>query len=140
MQYFKIKNGNTVIGVGNTYGLQYYQEKHGVWLRTDIDHAEAIQPEGHDTLYHDYWMRQSDKSYEQATEADVIEITEEEYNTLAEQLIDDDTIIEPDEEPIPDEEEPVEDLPLTMGDLLEMVVDMDMRLCMLEMGVNLDDI
>lgn len=140
MKYYKIKQGSSVLGIGDSGCLLCYQVKHNVWLHTDEDHAEVILPYGLEVLYHDYWMRQSDKSVEVAEDAEVIEITKQEFDDLYDQIIIQD---EPVEEPEPPVEEPIEEeseeLPFTMGDLLECLADLEMRVCLLEMGVNVND-
>lgn len=133
MKYYKIKDGASVLGIGDSSCLHYYQAKHKVWMKTDENRAEAILPYGQDILYHAYWMYQSDRSVAEAVDAEVIEIAQEEFNELYETLvIEDKPVIEEEPVPISEPEPDIEELPLTMRDLLDIISDLQERVSALE--------
>lgn len=108
MSFYKIIRDSTIIGIGTEADFRRWQAKHNIIIVSDQDRVEAVDYNG--TLYHDSWMADSGHIlYETAT---VTEITEEEYNTIKEQLddgefpddgsLDDEVTVE---EPAPDPSE-----------------------------------
>lgn len=84
MSFYKIIRDSTIIGIGTEADFRRWQSKHNIIIVSDQDRVEAVDYNG--TLYHDSWMADSGHIlYETAT---VTEITEEEYNTIKEQLDD----------------------------------------------------
>ena len=84
MSFYKIIRDSTIIGVCTEADFRRWQAKHNIIIVSDQDRVEAVDYNG--TLYHDSWMADSGHIlYETAT---VTEITEEEYNTIKEQLDD----------------------------------------------------
>ena len=80
MRYYKLIIDRNMIGVGTSLDCRRYQCKHNILLCCDETLAEYISVG--DALYRDGWMSPcvtDDIPYTQAT---VIEITEDEYNTL----------------------------------------------------------
>lgn len=106
MSFYKIIRDSTIIGIGTEADFRRWQAKHNIIIVSDQDRVEAVDYNG--TLYHDSWMADSGHIlYETAT---VTEITEEEYNTIKEQL-DDGTI--PDDGSL---DEPVVEEPVQEGE------------------------
>lgn len=80
MDYFKVLNDNTFIGIGTSYDLRVWQSKNKVMLIADINDAEYIQI--NDNLYHDDWMRiPQNKNYD-FENVKVVTIDYEEYSII----------------------------------------------------------
>ena len=96
MVYYKIIMNAQIIGVSTSNQCYCFQAKHSMLKRTIASNAEYL--ECLDTLYHAWWMEPIKTNLYQYQIADIIEITEQEYNILA-----------PISEPIPIEED--DDIP-----------------------------
>lgn len=102
-----------------------------------------IQPAGTDDIYHADWMLAPGIECEDAV---VEEITAEEYEKLVEDLATGavalEQIIEDQEPPAADPEDtaPAKDDRMTLADILEIITDQEMRITLLEMGVNVNDL
>ena len=79
MKYYKVIQDTEFIGVGTSYELRRFQKKHGILLACDESQAQYIQIG--DNLYYAQWML-TDKSNNIESYAEVIEISESEYNNL----------------------------------------------------------
>lgn len=105
MSFYKVVKDSMIVGVCTDDDFRRYQAKHGVIIVSGPDKVEAVDCGG--TLYHDTWMAEPCFPCEAAS---VIQITEEEYDSLKAQL---DTGDIPDdgslEEEVPAEEEPAEE-------------------------------
>lgn len=102
MNYYKLINGKNIVGIGLSLDFRKFQKKHGVILFCDEQFAQYIQYK--DTLYHDDWMLPVTTDLYEYESAKVIEIDEDEYNTLKKSLeIEDEILIEPE---TPAEQEP----------------------------------
>lgn len=102
MNYYKLINGKNIVGIGLSLDFRKFQKKHGVILFCDEQFAQYIQYK--DTLYHDDWMLPVTTDLYEYESAKVIEIDEDEYNTLKTSLeIEDEILIEPE---TPTEQEP----------------------------------
>lgn len=84
MSFYKIIQDSTIIGVCTDNDFRRWQSKHNIIIVSDRDKVEAVDYKG--TLYHDSWM--ADSGHIPYETASVREITEEEYNTIKEQLDD----------------------------------------------------
>lgn len=115
MQYYKIINDLTFIGVGSSFDFREFQKKHKILLACDESRAQYIQFK--DKLYRDGWLCPviTDAiSYENVT---IIEIDKKEYDILNE-------AIEKDEEIIIEPEIPEEEPDITQPDMeTELTVD-----------------
>ena len=80
MQYYKLINDSTFIGVGSSADMRRYQRKHRILLGCDEQSAQYIQIDN--TLYRADWMIPADKTTISFKQAKIIEIDENEYNTL----------------------------------------------------------
>jgi hypothetical protein len=105
MNFYKVVKDNVIVGACSEYDFRRWQPKHRIIVASGPDDVEVVDYGG--TYYHDDWMADSGNvTYEAAS---VTEITEEEYNSLINQL-DDGTI--PDDGSLDDEvtvEEPAPD-------------------------------
>ena len=89
------------IGVGDTNSLIMY--KNGLLFTCTEQEAQYIDYDGE--LYHDSWMYKPVTDAYDYTEAQVIEIDEQEYNTLYEAIeTGEEIIIDEEPEPEPDEQ------------------------------------
>lgn len=87
MNFYKVVKDNVIVGACSEYDFRRWQPKHRIIVASGPDDVEVVDYGG--TYYHDDWMADSGNiPYE---EASVTEITEEEYNSLIDQL-DDGTI------------------------------------------------
>ena len=80
MQYYKLINDSTFIGVGSSADMRRYQRKHRILLGCDEQSAQYIQIDN--TLYRADWMIPADETTISFKQAKIIEIDENEYNTL----------------------------------------------------------
>ena len=92
MNYYKIILNAQIIGVTISDKCFRFQAKHATLERTTQEMAEYIECSG--ALYHAPWMQAIKTDLYSYTIADIVEITEQEYNILA-----------PISDPIPVEEE-----------------------------------
>lgn len=101
MKYYKVIDGNTFIGIGTTFNLLRFLRKNNILISCTENFAQYIQIV--DKLYHASWMKKAEDDIDCFT-ANVIEITEEEYDDI-DSTIDkgEEIIIEPDEPVVPDE-------------------------------------
>ena len=102
MRFYKIINETNFIGVGDSDSLRKYQQKYNTLFICDEQEAQYIY--WNEALYHDSWMYKPVTDAYDYTEAQVIEIDEQEYNTLYEAIETGEEIII-DEEPEPEIDE-----------------------------------
>ena len=103
MKYYKILN-NELIGVVSSKNFIKYSPIANYFLRSDEQNGEYINLDG--TLYRATWMAPIVKQ-EPYISAIVVEISEEEYNTYANAIINNETIEIVPQEPIPNAEEEI---------------------------------
>ena len=84
MRYYKIIDGSKFIAVGATINLRRYQEKNNVVLACTEKTAQFIQIDNHDYYHDDSWMLSIRDVPFNITNAQIVEITEDEYNSLVE--------------------------------------------------------
>lgn len=80
MQYYKLINDSTFIGVGSSADMRCYQKKHRILLGCDEQSAQYIQIDN--TLYRADWMIPADETTISFKQAKIIEIDKNEYNAL----------------------------------------------------------
>lgn len=99
MTYYKlIKNDNTFVGVATSDALLRYQNKHKILLNCDIQTAQYIMCK--DNIYRCDWLVPENSDQRgKYQKVDLIEITEDEYNSLVEEY----------EIPAPQEEQTITD-------------------------------
>jgi len=97
VSYFKLINGQNIVGVASLENLRKFQRKHNVYLLCDLDHAEYVEYNG--IYYHDDWLRpvMEDQNYVRAS---IVSIDKDEYDALvsafeteSEIEIDDDEVV-----------------------------------------------
>ena len=85
MKYYKVMANGVFIGVADEYSFRRYQKKHSILLGTTPDKAEYVAIEG--AVYRDTWMAPLLTDEILCISAEVVEIGEEEYDTLSEPLL-----------------------------------------------------
>lgn len=102
MNYYKLISGTNIVGIATSLDFRRFQKKHRIILICDEQSAEYVQYK--DILYHDKWMLPIATDLYKYESAEVIQIDEQEYNTLKTALeTEDEIVIEPE---TPVEEEP----------------------------------
>lgn len=102
MNYYKLISGTNIVGIATSPDFRKFQKKHKIILICDEQFAQYIQYK--DILYHDNWMLPITTDLYEYESAEVIQIDEQEYNTLKAALeTEDEIVIEPE---TPVEEEP----------------------------------
>lgn len=112
MNYFKLINGQIIIGIITGDNFRKYQPKHGLILLSDEENAQFVEYKN--IYYYDDWFRPlSNDSGISRILVDIIKISEDEYNNLKTQL-DEGDIPEDDslEEVVIIEEQPNEEEPV----------------------------
>ena len=116
MRYYKLIDGQSIVGIATQLEFLRYQPKHGALIACEIDRAEYVYYK--ENLYRDVWLRPVTNDEIQFLSVNIVEIDEEEYNALAEALETEDEIV------IPDEPEPEEEIPDDPDYTLEYVREM----------------
>lgn len=108
MSYYKLINGNNIVGVVSLNDFRRYQNKHGLILFSDLETAQYVEFRG--TYYRDNWLRATstdDVPYESVS---IVLIDETEYNALVEAFETNEEIeIEQNEEVETETENPVDE-------------------------------
>lgn len=151
IHYYKITEPAEVLGIPTTYilgvgtseSMRRYQSRYGLIEISDENNAEMIEADLSGELYTAPWMRQERSRL--AKMANVEEITEQEYLEIRKKLADASAPLEieqPDQDPEQDgQPEPEESVfQLTTADLLEMVADLQTRVCLLELGITPEEV
>lgn len=100
--YYKLISGTNIVGIATSIDFRKFQKKHKLILICDEQSAQYVQYK--DILYHDNWMLPITSDLYEYESAEVIQIDEQEYNTLKVALeTEDEIVIEPE---TPVEEEP----------------------------------
>lgn len=80
MNFYKLIDGKDFVGVATSDNFLTFQKKHNILLVCGIDKAQYIQC--YDKFYRDSWMLPPTTPFIPYTTVSVIEIGEDEYNTL----------------------------------------------------------
>lgn len=114
MNYYKLINGETFVGIASQLDFREYQKKHNILLACKEETAQYVQCE--DALYHANWMKSVITDRFPYTTVELVSIDEEEYNMLREAIeAGKDIIVEPDN--------PVDDDPLPTDPIEEVTVE-----------------
>lgn len=106
MNYYKLISGTNIVGIATSLDFRRFQKKHRIILICDEQSAQYVQYK--DILYHDKWMLPITSDLYSYESAEVIQIDEQEYNTLKSALeTEDEIVIEP-ETPVVEEPEYVD--------------------------------
>ena len=117
MKYYKVINGTTFIGIATTTDLRKFLYKNRVLIISSENEAQYVQI-GND-LFHDSWMKKPDLGIDYEI-ADVVQITQEEYEELYEMIEKDEEITpEPPVEPTPEPEPEQEDVTVEYARMLK---------------------
>lgn len=84
MQYYKIFNKDTLIGIATSQNFLTYQEQNNLLVITDEDRGQFVEYKG--TLYRDTWMKPLPSREYVYTSALVYEIEKLEYDLLEESI------------------------------------------------------
>lgn len=108
MKYFKVIGDSIFLGVGTEHDMRMFQMKHRVILACSLEKAQYIQLGN--VLYHDIWMLPETIQDDSVIDAQVIEISQNEYEALYSAIesgeeiqIEEDIPPQQDDEPIVDE-------------------------------------
>lgn len=114
MNYYKIISDGTFVGIATQQDLLRFQLKHRILLYCDINEAQYIRCEGE--LYHDNWLVPINNTEVAYKDADIISISEDEYNILLDAVNNDKEIELPTEDYIesPEVVEPEEPTDITV--------------------------
>lgn len=96
MSFYKLINGKDFVGIATQDDFLTHQKKHNILLACDVRNAQYVQY--NDQYYRDDWMLPPTTTIVPYTTVSVIEINEQEYNTLK-AAIDTDEEILVEEEP-----------------------------------------
>lgn len=80
MNYYKLINGTNFVGIATQHSFREYQQKHGIVLACNAERAQYIQC--NENFYRADWMVPTTTDSIIFDMAEIIEIDEEEYNTL----------------------------------------------------------
>ena len=118
MKYYKIRREGAVVAVCSELDFRRWQKKHSVIVVSDANRVEAVQVG--EIFYRDAWMAECGSI--DSIPAEVIEISEEEYTSLAERLKTEEEfaeVVEVDPAPAEGPEEPAEEpAQKTVGQIL----------------------
>lgn len=114
MNYYKLINGETFVGIASQLDFREYQKKHNILLACNEETAQYVQSE--DALYHANWMKPVVTDRFIYTTVDMISIDEEEYNTLRE-------AIEAGKDIVVEQDNPIEEDPLPTDPIEEVTVE-----------------
>ena len=106
--YYKLINGQNIVGVISLSDFRKYQSKHNTILFSDVDHAQYVEYKG--VFYRDDWLKAITTDSIQYTNVSIIAIDVNEYNALVEAFETNEEIeVEEYEEPTPEQQVPVDD-------------------------------
>ena len=80
MSYFKLINGQSIVGVVSSDNFRRYQSKHNIYILCPVDRAEYVEYGGE--YFRDDWLRPTIDINPDYTSVSIIRIEEEEYNAL----------------------------------------------------------
>lgn len=80
MSYYKLINGQNIVGVVSLNDFRKFQAKHGLVLFSDIETAQYVEFKG--VYYRDNWLRSTTTDTVEFQEVSIIRIDETEYNVL----------------------------------------------------------
>lgn len=84
MNYYKLINGTTFVGIATSQDLRRFQTKHSIILVCSEEQAQYVQVG--DIFYRDNWLLPTITDKVEYQDVSIIQITEEEYNTLYEAI------------------------------------------------------
>lgn len=105
MNYYKLINGSTFVGVATEHDFRFFQRKHKIILACTVEQAQYIQLG--ERLYHANWMSPVTTYAIDYETVDIIRIDKEEYEILLDAVESGDEI-----EVGQDTEQPIEDTPI----------------------------
>lgn len=107
MNYYKLINGSTFVGVATQHDFRVFQQKHKIILACDEEQAQYVQCG--ETLYRANWMVPVTTNRVVYETVEVIRIDKEEYDILYEAIEKGEDIEIQPEQPTPEEDAPIID-------------------------------
>ena len=107
MNYYKLINGSTFVGVATQHDFRVFQQKHKIILACDEEQAQYVQCG--ETLYRANWMVPVTTNRVSYETVEVIRIDKEEYDILYEAIEKGEDIEVQPEQPAPEEDAPIVD-------------------------------
>ena len=107
MNYYKLINGSTFVGVATQHDFRVFQQKHKIILACDEEQAQYVQCG--ETLYRANWMVPVTTNRVVYETVEVIRIDKEEYDILYEAIEKGEDIEVQPEQPAPEEDAPIVD-------------------------------
>ena len=107
MNYFKLINGSTFVGVATQHDFRVFQQKHKIILACDEEQAQYVQCG--ETLYRANWMVPVTTNRVSYETVEVVRIDKEEYDILYEAIEKGEDIEVRPEQPAPEEDAPIVD-------------------------------
>lgn len=111
MNYYKLINGETFVGIATSLDFRTYQKKHNILLACDEEQAQYVEA-ADGGYYHASWMKPVTTESVTYSEVELIAIEKDEYDTLYAAIESgEEIVVEPDtpeEEPQPSD--PVEEV------------------------------
>lgn len=84
MMFYKIIANGQFVGIGTSYDLRKFQKKHSILVTSLENDAQYIQV--NELLYRDSWFAKLTTQIFEYTNASIISISENEYNSLADAI------------------------------------------------------
>lgn len=107
MNYYKLINGSTFVGVATQHDFRVFQQKHKIILACDEEQAQYVQCG--EALYRANWMVPVTTNRVSYETVEVIRIDKEEYDILYEAIEKGEDIEVQPEQPAPEEDAPIVD-------------------------------
>lgn len=104
MNYYKLINGETFVGIATQLDFLEYQAKHNILLACSEEFAQYVQSDGQ--LYHASWMKPVTTDKVQYEVVELIAIDKDEYNALLEAIETGEEIV------VETEQDVIEDVPV----------------------------
>ena len=132
MTFFKVIQEKTVVSVGCVF-LKWNIKKNALFV-CDVDKGEFVQSYDEKHIYHDDWLKSAPKEAGKHEEAEIVIITQQEYEDLLAILDEGEVVIEtpPIEEPQEEmPEAPVEEKPMSISEMRETIAHQQEQIDML---------
>ena len=123
MTYFKAIQNDKVVSVGCVF-LKWSLNKHKFFI-CDVDEGQFVESYDEQHIYQDSWMKPAPPEAGEQEQASIVIIGQQEYEDLLE-MLNEGEIVEVQQEPTVEQEEqvelPVEDKPMSIADMREMIL------------------
>jgi len=124
MTFFKVQKNNNVVDVGCVF-LKWNSKRHKLFI-CEVDEGQFVQSYK-DRIYKASWLKPAPAEAKEYELAEVVVITETEYNDIKALLDEDETVpVEEEpvyEEPVVEEPQTQEEKPLTIAQMREIITE-----------------